>query len=206
VNPVHLIVYSDYLCPWCFNVSVRMQRLRQECGETVRIEWRSFLLRPRPAPTRDLERFRRYTQSWMRPAGEEDAGTFRVWEGDAGPPSHSIPPHQVAKAAATLGEEAFERIHDSLLHSYFAQNRDITAAGELRDIWAKADLPPAEFARSEDPDLLQQILREHQEALDFGASGAPAIRRADQDLAITGAYPLEFYRRWIRKALEESSA
>ena len=32
------------------------------------------------------------------------ARSFRVWEGDAGPPSHSVPPHLVAKAAASIVE------------------------------------------------------------------------------------------------------
>jgi predicted DsbA family dithiol-disulfide isomerase len=204
VKPVHLIVYSDYLCPWCYNVSVRMHRLREEFGETVRVEWRSFLLRPRPEPSRDLERFRRYTHSWMRPAEEADSGTFRIWEGDAGPPSHSIPPHQLAKAAATVGEPAFERVHDRLLHAYFAENRDITATDTLREIWTEADLPEAEFPRSEDPRLLEAILREHDEALELGATGVPAVRRADQDIALTGAFPIEFFRRWVTRTLEDS--
>ena len=39
----------------------------------------------------------------MRVGSDADSPEFRVWEGDAGPPSHSIPPHQVAKAAARLG-------------------------------------------------------------------------------------------------------
>jgi predicted DsbA family dithiol-disulfide isomerase len=205
VNSVHLIVYSDYLCPWCYNASVRMTRLREELGESVRIEWRSFLLRPEPNPSRDLETFRRYTRSWERPGAETDSGTFRAWEGDAGPPSHSIPPHRVAKAAATLGEAAFERIHGRLLHAYFAENRDITAIETLREIWKEAELPPEEFTRSEDRALVEAILREHKEALAAGASGVPSVRRADQDVAVTGAFPVEFYRRWVLRALEEEA-
>jgi predicted DsbA family dithiol-disulfide isomerase len=205
VNPVHLIVYSDYLCPWCYNASVRMNLLRAELGDCVQIEWRSFLLRPEPNPCRDPETFRGYTQSWLRPGAESDSGTLRVWEGDAGPPSHSIPPHRIAKAAATLGEAAFHRIHDRLLHAYFAENRNITALDTLREIWKETDLPSEEFIRSEDPALLEAILRDHREALGLGASGVPAVRRADQNIAITGAFPVEFYRRWVLRALEEES-
>ncbi len=205
MNPVRLIVYSDYLCPWCYNASVRMTRLREELEDSVRIEWRSFLLRPEPVPSRDLETFQRYTRSWLRPGAEADSGTFRVWEGEDGPPSHSIPPHRVAKAAATLGEAAFERIHERLLHAYFAENRDITALDTLREIWKEAELPAEEFVRSEDGVLLEAILREHREALGAGASGVPSVRRADQDIAVTGAFPVEFYRRWVLRALEEKS-
>jgi predicted DsbA family dithiol-disulfide isomerase len=203
VKPVHLVVYSDYLCPWCYNASVRLKLLREELGDRVRVEWKSFLLRPDPREARDLERFRRYTRSWLTPAAESDSGTFQVWEGTEGPPSHSIPPHRVAKAAATFGEEAFERVHDRLLHAYFAENRNITSEETLGEIWAEAGLPPGELKRAQEPAVLDQILREYREAFDVGATGVPAVRRADQDVAVTGAFPVEFYRRWVERALKE---
>ena len=30
MSPVRFIVYSDYLCPWCYNASVRLRRLESE--------------------------------------------------------------------------------------------------------------------------------------------------------------------------------
>ena len=121
MSAVRLVAYSDYLCPWCYNASVRLHRLADEDGELT-IEWRSYLLRPSAGRGRDLERFRAYTESWRRPAAEEDSGEFRTWTGDEGPPSHSIPAHLASKAAAELGEDAFRRFHDRLLRAYFAEN------------------------------------------------------------------------------------
>lgn len=165
----------------------------------MRVEWRSFLLRPRPRPTSDLEKFRAYTRSWLRPAAEPDSGTFRVWEGDEGPPSHSIPPHLVAKAAAQLGDGAFRRVHDLLLHAYFAASRDVTDARTLRALWREAGLPDEEFRRTEDPALLRETLRQHDEALAAGATGVPAVRLADNNAVIVGAHPLELYQRWFER-------
>lgn len=165
----------------------------------MRVEWRAFLLRSRPRPAPDLEKFRAYTRSWLRPAAEPDSGTFRVWDGDAGPPSHSVPPHLAAKAAAQLGNEAFRRVHELLLHAYFAQSRDVTEAQTLRALWREAELPEEEFRRTEDPALLREILREHEEALAAGATGVPAVRLADGDAVIVGAHPLELYRRWVER-------
>ncbi len=136
-------------------------------------------------------------------ASESDSGTFQVWEGEAGPPSHSIPPHRVAKAAATLGEEAFERVHDRLLRAYFTENRDITSDATLAEIWKEAELPSAQLERAEEPAVLEQILREYREAFEVGATGVPSVRRADQEVAVTGAFPVEFYRRWVERALNE---
>jgi predicted DsbA family dithiol-disulfide isomerase len=165
----------------------------------VRVEWWSFLLRTRPQPGRDLEKFRAYTRSWLRPGSEADSGSFRVWEGDAGPPSHSVPPHLAAKAAAQLGEDAFDAMHERLLHAYFAESRDITEPQTLRALWCEAGLPAAEFGRMEDPQLLRETLQQHQAALDVGVTGAPAVRLAGEEVVIVGAHPLELYRRWVER-------
>ncbi len=199
MRPVRFVVYSDYLCPWCYNAAVRLELLERESEGAVELSWRSYLLRPKPSSGRDLEKFRAYTRSWLRPAAEPDSGAFRVWEGDAGPPTHSVPPHRVAKAAASLGAEAFRRIHLRLLHAYFAENRDISDGATLRSIWSEAGLPDSEFARSEDPLLLEQVVEEHRESLDSGVTGVPAVRLEGNDAVIVGAQPLELYRRWVER-------
>jgi predicted DsbA family dithiol-disulfide isomerase len=199
MRPVRLIVYSDYLCPWCNVGSVRLHQVQAELGGALELEWRSFLLRPRADPERTLEKFRTYTQSWLRPAAEEPAAEFRVWSTDEGPPSHSIPPHLVAKAAATFGAEAFERMHHRMLRAYFAENRDITSPETLRALWLDVGLPGPELTRAAEPEVLRKVVVEHNEAVDMGISGVPAVRAADSDAAITGAHPVEMYRRWIEK-------
>ena len=182
---------------------MRLRRIEEEFGDAVQVEWRSYLLRPNPRTggPRDLERFRAYTQSWLRPAAEEDSGVFQPWQTDVGPPTHSLPPHQVAKAAAELGEAAFRRIHERLLRAYFTENQDITASDTLERLWLELGLPQDAFARREDPALLQSILTEHRQALDGGANGVPATCVQGNDIIIVGAFPLEFYQRWVTKTL-----
>lgn len=204
MNRVRLIVHSDYLCPWCYNGAMRVRRLKEELGERLEVEWRAFLLRPRIDPNRTLEKFKAYTHSWLRPAEDPDGGTFRVWATEAGPPSHSIPPHLVAKAAALVSPDAFHAIHERLLHAYFAENRDITDVDTLRAIWSEAGLPAPAFDRHTDPTLLQRVLDEHAEAAEYGIDGVPAMRLADREGYVMGAQPVEVYRRWIQRALEDA--
>jgi predicted DsbA family dithiol-disulfide isomerase len=206
VDPIRFVVYSDYLCPWCYNASVRLRRLREEFGDAVEFEWRSYLLRTRPAARRDVEKFRSYTRSWLTPGAEEDAGRFRAWVGEAAPPSHSVPPHLVAKAAGTLGPDAFEAVHDRLLEAYFFENRDISDGETLRSIWSEAGLPAEEFRRREDPALLRATLEEHREAQASGVTGVPALRLAGEEAVIVGAHPLELYRRWITRTRDARAA
>ena len=199
MEPARLVVYSDYLCPWCYNASVRMERLEHELGDAVRVEWRSYLLRPNATPGRSLERFREYTRSWLRPAAEPDSGEFRPWEGDAGPPSHSVPAHLAAKAAARVSPAAFRTLHRRLLRAYFAESRDVSDRATLRELWDELDLPAAGFAAIDDPAVCAQVLAEHAEALEHGVTGVPAVRLADGEVAIVGAHPLELYRRWVTR-------
>jgi len=199
MGPVELVVYSDYLCPWCHLAEHRLERLRRELGGALALAWRSFLLRPRSDEARDLERFVRYTQSWLRPAAEPDAPRFQVWESSAGPPSHSVPPHLVAKAAAELGAEAFAAVHARLLRAYFEESRDISREPTLREIWSEAGLPAAEFERCRAPELLQRVADEHREATELGVTGVPAVRVAGTDAFVVGAQPLTVYRRWVER-------
>jgi len=205
VAALRLTVWSDYLCPWCFNAAVRLETLQQELGDALEIEWRAYLLRPAPRPAgqgpEELERFVRYTQSWLRPAAEPHAGTFRVWESSAGPPSHSVPAHLVAKAAERLGRASFDALHGRLLRAYFADSRDVSERATLEAVWREAGLPPEAFQAVDDPALLRQVLAEHDDALEQGVTGVPAARLEGQDALLLGALPLETYRRWLQRHL-----
>ncbi len=142
----------------------------------------------------------------MRPGSEQDGGSFRVWEGDAGPPTHSIPPHLLARAAASISDEAFERVHEQLLHAYFAESRDVSDPATLRAIWETAGLDPAKLERVDDPALLRVVVEEHHAAIETGVTGVPAVQLEGQDAIITGAHPRELYQRWTRRALETAAA
>jgi predicted DsbA family dithiol-disulfide isomerase len=206
---LRFVVYSDYLCPWCVNADLRLRRLEEQYAGRVALEFKSFLLRPeaRPEPESDehaaraLEKFRDYTRAWERIGAEPDAGEFRVWQGDEGPPTHSIPAHAVAKASARLGREAFRRMHERLLRAYFVENRDISREPVLRSLWDELGLEPAAFEARTDPAVLEEILDDHREALRFGATGVPAVRLEDNEAVIVGAQPMELYQRWIDRTL-----
>jgi predicted DsbA family dithiol-disulfide isomerase len=199
---VRFIAYSDYLCPWCWVATRRLERLVDEYAGQVQIDWRSYLLRPTQKGVRDLEKFRRYTQSWARPGAEPDSGKFQVWSSDTPAPSHSIPAHRVAKAAARVSHVAFRSMHDRLMVAYFTENRDISSFNVLLEIWRQEGLADAAFEVARLDEVGEDVLREHAEAREWGANGVPAIRRIDNDAVIVGAHPEELYRRWIERSLE----
>lgn len=198
---VRLVVWSDYLCPWCYLGFARVRRLEEEFGDALQVEWRAFLLRPAPSTGRTLEKFRAYTQSWLRPAAEPDAPVFRPWATDAGPPSHSIPAHLVAKAAAALGPDAFAAMHARLLRAYFEENRDVTERATQLALWRELGFAEEAFAVADDPATHDAVLAEHRAALEAGVTGVPAMMLVGNDVPTLGAMPFETYRRWIARAL-----
>ena len=206
MTPVRFVVYSDYLCPWCYNASVRLRRLEKEFGGRVELEWRSYLLRPEPRRDSDaeaaLEKFRAYSRSWLKVAEDPDGGTFQVWQGDEGPPSCSIPAHGVSKAAQAVGKEAFGAMHERLLTAYFGQSRDISRLDVLRDLWDELELPEAAFDVATRKETLNQVVAEHRQALEAGATGVPAVQLAGNSAVIVGAHPEALYRRWIERSLD----
>ena len=138
----------------------------------------------------------------MRPGAESDAGPFRVWSSDAGPPTHSVPPHRVAKAAARVSPAAFKKMHTRLMTAYFAENRDISSFEVLRGLWDAEGLPADAFEFAQSDEVESLIFREFEEARQLGATGVPAIRRTDNEAVIVGAHPESLYRRWIERSLE----
>src|SRR4030095_10281220 len=115
----------------------------------------------------------------------------------AGPPSPSVPPHLVAKAAATLGREAFRARHARLLRAYFTENHDITDADVLLALWRDVGLPDDAFARAGEDAILRAVVDQHNEAVRRDITGVPAVLMVGNDVPVLGAMPYETYRRWV---------
>lgn len=177
-----------------------MRKLQEEFGAQLSISWRAFLLRPHPE-NRELKEFVRYTKSWGRVASDSDSGKFRQWATHEKPPSHSLPPQLVAKAAARISASKFEIIHERLLEGYFWENQDISSEDTLRRLWIEVGLPEASFVHALSTELRDEVYVEHAEAVSFGANGVPAVRTRDQEFCIVGAHSMNFYRRWIKRLL-----
>jgi predicted DsbA family dithiol-disulfide isomerase len=179
---------------------VRLERVRQEVGDALALEWRSFLLRP-PGSQRPLEQFRRYTESWRRPAEAEPGAGFRVWDDDTAPPSHSMPPAVAGKVAASFGADAFDRFHLALMRAYFAEHRTISERDVVLEVAAGVDLDPEEFAARLDAGgerLAAAVLADHRAALAEGIAAVPTVV-VDDEYVLTGAMAAEQYLKVVAR-------
>ena len=201
--PVRFTVWSDFLCPWCYVAAVRLHELHREVGDDVlTIEWRSFMLRPHPED-RPLEKFTRYTQSWVRPADAEPAAEFHTpWSGDHRPPSDSRPSLIAGKAVLhAFGADAFDRFHLALMHAYFAENRTISERAVILDVASTVGLDADELDRrlaADAVDLVAQVVADHKAALANGIAAVPSVLINDEHL-LQGAMALEQYRKVVAR-------
>jgi predicted DsbA family dithiol-disulfide isomerase len=173
---------------------VRLEQLTGQVGDRVAVEWRSYLLRPEPREP-SLEKFRAYTQSWLRPASMAPEVSFVPWATENPQPSHSLPSAVAGKVAASFGPQAWDRYHLALMRAYFTDNRTISETEVQVDVARDCGLDPDEFARRlavDGEELTAQVRQEHAAAMDQMVTAVPTVLVNDV-LPIPGAQELDVY-------------
>lgn len=201
---VRVTVWSDYVCPFCYLEEPVIERIRQEYGDAVEVEWRAFELRPEPHPTLD-------------PDGEYLHG---VWNQSVYPMARQrgmvlkLPPVQPrSRKAFVLAEFARERgrydeVHRALFKAFFEHGRDLGDIYVLLEIASGAGLNVNESrAALEQSDYVERVLADQHEANRLGIGGVPAMRigRVDLPLSetwnVSGAQPYEIVKAAVVHAL-----
>jgi predicted DsbA family dithiol-disulfide isomerase len=193
--PVRLDVFSDYLCPWCYNAAVRLREIEQVYGDRVSLHWRTFPLIPGEQPDRRVTQKTR--EGRQRVGAEEPRAAFVPPEVDTPLPSSSVPALTAAKCAELQGPAAFERFHARLFTAHFRDNLDISRPEVLRALIRETALDPARFEADYAGPAYEAVLRDCAEgAAWFGVSGLPTVV-LDEKLSLVGAVPTDRYRLLI---------
>lgn len=183
---------------------MRVDELKRRMGDTIDVQWKSFLLRTEPK-TSSLEKFTRYTESWARPAEmEPDAKFTTPWASGATPPSSSFPAQMAWKASAAFGDEAQQRYHHALLDAYFVQNRNISDGPVLAEIAHECDIDKDEFVAlfTEQHDSLRDIVaQEHNDAIGRGITAVPTVVLGEA-FPVPGAQDVETYERLVERMID----
>jgi predicted DsbA family dithiol-disulfide isomerase len=195
-GPLRLDVFSDYLCPWCYNAAVRIGDVEAEYAGRVRVEWRAFPLIP------DRQAGRRVTEKTRlgrrKVAAEEPRALFVAPEVDTELPASSVPAQTAAKCAGRQGPDAFARFHQALFVAHFRDNLDVSRRDVLWALAAGCGLDVARFeADYASGEAYQAVLHDCAEgAAWFGVSALPTVI-FDEKLSLVGALPAERYRALI---------
>lgn len=204
-NAIRISVWSDYVCPFCYLEVPVLDRIADELGEGVEIDWRAFELRPDPAPTLDPdgEYLHRVWNQSVYPMARERNMVLRL------PPVQ--PRSRKAHEAAEFAREAglLDAMNHALFKAFFEEGRDLADIAVLADVGQSVGLDADELREALDSGrCVQQVLEDQRLAQQIGISGVPAlvISAGRQAYLLTGAQPYETVKEVIGRAAADREA
>ena len=202
---MHLDIYSDTICPWCFIGKRRLERALAERPEAgMAVAWRTFQLNP-DMPGEGMDR-RRYLElkfggpdnakriyDRVREAGREEGIAF-VFD-DISRTPNTIASHRLIRFASRRMKT--DAAVSALFDAYFLRGEDIGDSDVLIAAAAAAGLDEAE-ARSylESGEDAESIRSEDAHARKVGVQGVPTFI-LDNKYVLSGAHPPEVLHRFF---------
>ncbi|MGB1288315.1 MAG: DsbA family oxidoreductase [Aggregatilineales bacterium] len=183
---IHIDVWSDFVCPWCYLVSTSLEKLATSHDVTVR--WRAYQLRPAGSPP--MPEAVKARIKAMRPQFEQMAKMQYGIEINPGKQGiESLPALIGDKFAESQGKG--HEFHQAVFEAYWRDAKNIEDTAILADIAETAGLNREAFLAALDDDTLKQdVAADIQQAQMNGLTGVPALVFNDKFL-IPGAQPYE---------------
>lgn len=173
--------------------------MARELGDRATFSRRTFLLLPgegqRPV-------YDDYVISHRRAAAQQaPALGFAIPRRGQPYPRSSLPPQLLAQRVQAWHPERVEALEDALFRAVFVDLADVADPDVLRACARAAGVDEADVDDAlKDEALVEQALREHEEAMDRGISGIPALLVPGQP-PLVGAVPPERYAEALLRAL-----
>ena len=190
MSELRVLVWSDFICPFCFVGLERAHYLEREHGASV--EWLPFDLHPEypedGIPRKELEE--RYGPGVHERTREavEAAGL------EYGPPER-IPRSLKALALAELARDRglYREAHERLMRAYWSEARDLGDDDTLVELAVEAGLD-ADEARAAlgDEGYRARVAGSTRAAQEHGVNAVPAFVLDDR-LLVLGAHPHEVF-------------
>jgi predicted DsbA family dithiol-disulfide isomerase len=204
MNKIRITVWSDYVCPFCYLEAPVLNRLREEYGELLEVDWRAFELRPEPVPTLDPEGdyLQRVWNAAVYPMAEERGLKIKL------PPVQPRSRRAMELAELARQKGKFDAVHEALFCAFFQDGKDLDGLDVLVDIGVAAGLESAEVLQALQAGRYRsQVLEDERQAAQLGLHGVPAllVRREDEPLGkwetLSGAQPYEAVRAAVERAI-----
>ena len=205
-NPVRVLVWSDYVCPFCYLERPVLERIKADLGETIEIDWRSFELRPEPEPTLDpnAEYLHRVWSQSVYPMAQE-RGLHMMKLPPVQPRSRRA--HQAAEYAREAG--LLDAMNHALFKAFFEDGRDLAELEVLIEVGRSVGLDEDGLRNAlESSRYEEQVLEDEKLARQIGISGVPAliVTAGAQAYLVSGAQPYETVKDVIDRALSDAKA
>lgn len=190
---IHIKIFSDYICPFCYIGKGIVERLKQEFP--ISEEWCPFEIHPETPPAGALLTEHLPHIDWddlydrLRTLGAE----YGILFGDVRILANS---RQALEAAEYARDHNLHgKMHESLFYAYFTDLKNIGDRRVLLDIAAGVGLDPEDLAAALDAGIYRERLEKTgKEALRRDITGVPTFIINDS-VSIVGAQPLDVFRR-----------
>lgn len=188
-----VVVYSDYIWPYCYIGLDRAERLKQDYG--VEVEWKAFEIRP-GTPLEGIPRRQKPGE------GSELSPSVKSLSDEVGlqmkRPAFIACSRPALEAAEYAKEQLkFDQFHLATFKAYWEEGKNIGLISILRDIAEKCGLNGDELEHCLDEGrYTEKIDEQNEEARSFGINGVPAYIVGGY--LVEGVQPYEIFQRAIR--------
>ena len=191
---VQAVVWSDYLCPWCYVGQARTALLERLGVSVVPLPYE---LHPElPAEGREVSDRARLRYEHMARLAEEAGLPFRIPDRV---PNTRDAHRALLWARATLPAQAVDALHRALFDAMFVAGAFLGDPAVVDEHLACIGADPVAYrAAVADGALDQAVTAAREDAIDAGATGAPAWL-VDGRLLIAGVQDPAFFERMVAR-------
>ena len=200
---VKVIIYSDYICPFCYIGFHRIGKLKEQFD--LDVEWRPFEIHPEiPKDGVLLDKLlfpKEYLEMVMtnvKRLADEDGITLKF--------SDKLPNSRLALYISEFMRKKgkFDEFHELVFDKYWKEGEDIGDLSLLLELSESIGLNRNEilnFIKSDEP--LNMLRKTQLELRRYGINGVPTFIIGDR--IIVGVQPYEVFKKVIKKVLKEDA-
>lgn len=215
-EPVHVEIWSDIACPWCYVGKRRFEAALAafEERDDVQVTWRSFELDPQAPRERDADSATHLAEKYgmtreEAQASQQNLASVAAGDGldmrfDLARGGNTFDAHRLVHLAASHGLE--DAMKERLMRAYFTEGERIGDPDVLARLAGEVGL-----AEDEARDVLAsdryaaEVRKDESTAMELGISAVPFFV-VDRRMGAAGAHPPEALLELLRRGAEARSA
>jgi predicted DsbA family dithiol-disulfide isomerase len=206
---MHIEIWSDVICPFCYIGKTQLEAALKETGVTAHVEHRAFRLMPGDAVTPVEEMFaKKYGQTPQQ--AEASMRNVEATAANEGLEFHiagtltgdTLDAHKLLILAGDKGVQP--QVLNRLYRAYFTETRNVFNRESLLDLAAEAGLDRAEAEHALDSaELAARVAADQRTAQTFGVRGVPFVV-IDRKFAVSGAQGKANFIKALQAAIAET--
>ena len=198
MQPINVVIFSDYLCPFCFLAKEIVKRIKKNYN--INVIWRPFDLHPVRSmmPPIDSPYIKQAWQSVQRLADENHI-KIKL------PKYISLTRKALETAEFARVHQVFDECHERIFNAYFLEGKDIENEDNLLEIVRDLGLDPEDLKQKWKEQTYFKIIKDSiRELHSVGITGVPTFFIGNKKQRIVvGVHPQEQIEKVIQKAQDD---